>query len=59
LMKLGLDSGISAGAWNKPGSGHVLHGAMMILMGQAEPGVTCWPAPQQWSTRFVSPAVSR
>ncbi|MEH6409041.1 MAG: acyl-CoA dehydrogenase family protein [Hyphomonas sp.] len=41
LMKLGLDSGISAGAWIKPGSGHVLHGAMMILMGQAEPGVTC------------------
>ena len=22
-----------------------------------EPGL--WPAPQQWSTRFVSPAVSR
>lgn len=41
LMKLGLDSGISANAWVKPDAGHVSHGAMMILMGQADPGVTC------------------
>ncbi len=41
LMKLGFDSGIAANAWLEPESGHVLHGAMMILMGQADPGVTC------------------
>ena len=41
LMKLGLDSGISASAWTQPEAGHVSHGVMMILMGQADPGVTC------------------
>ena len=41
LMKMGLDSGISANAWIKPEAGHVSHGAMMMLMGQADPGVTC------------------
>jgi len=41
LMKLGFDSGIAANAWVKPDAGHVSHGAMMILMGQADPGVTC------------------
>ncbi|MEZ5952738.1 MAG: acyl-CoA dehydrogenase family protein [Hyphomonas sp.] len=41
LMSLGLDHGIAAGAWNADEAGHVLHGAMMILMSQADPGVTC------------------
>ncbi len=41
LMSLGLDSGLSASAWNAGEAGHVLHGAMMILMNQADAGVTC------------------
>ena len=41
LMTLGLDSGIAGCAWNDDAAGHVLHGAMMILMTQAEAGVTC------------------
>ena len=41
LMALGLDSGVSAGAWTRDAAGHVHHGAMMILMSQADPGVTC------------------
>ncbi|KCZ90153.1 acyl-CoA dehydrogenase family protein [Hyphomonas jannaschiana] len=41
LMSLGLDSGLSASAWNEGEAGHVLHGAMMILMNQADAGVTC------------------
>ena len=40
LMALGLDSGISGAPWVEP-SGHVLHGAMMMLMMQADAGVTC------------------
>jgi len=41
LMALGLDNGISGAAWAQPQAGHVLHGAMMILMQQADAGVTC------------------
>lgn len=41
LMSLGLDSGLSACAWREAEAGHVLHGAMMILMNQADAGVTC------------------
>ena len=41
LMSLGLDSGLSAAAWSEGEAGHVLHGAMMILMNQADAGVTC------------------
>lgn len=41
LMSLGLDNGLSAAAWTQEEAGHVLHGAMMILMNQADPGVTC------------------
>jgi len=41
LMALGLDSGLSAAAWREGTAGHVLHGAMMILMNQADAGVTC------------------
>lgn len=41
LMALGLDEGVSAGAWTAGEAGHVLHAAQMILMTQADPGVTC------------------
>lgn len=41
LMALGLDAGISGSAWAAEEAGHVLHGAMMILMNEADPGVTC------------------
>ncbi len=41
LMELGLDSGISGCAWTSDAAGHALHGAMMILMTQADAGVTC------------------
>jgi len=41
LMALGLDNGISGAAWEADAAGHVLHGAMMMLMMQADAGVTC------------------
>ena len=41
LMRLGLDSGLSASAWTEGEAGHVLHSAMLFLMGQADPGVVC------------------
>ena len=41
LMALGLDSGVSGSAWTVPAAGHVRHAAMMILMNQADAGVTC------------------
>ena len=41
LMELGLSNGISGCAWSDESAGHLLHGAMMILMTQADAGVTC------------------
>ncbi len=41
LMSLGLSNGISGCAWSGEPAGHLLHGAMMILMTQADAGVTC------------------
>ncbi len=41
LMDLGLGAGVSAGAWNADQAGHVLHSALMYLMGQADGGVCC------------------
>ena len=41
LMALGLDNGISGAPWVASEGGHVLHGAMMIAMMQADAGVTC------------------
>ncbi|WP_084395812.1 acyl-CoA dehydrogenase family protein [Henriciella aquimarina] len=41
LMALGLDNGISGAPWAADEAGHVLHGAMMMLMMQADAGVTC------------------
>jgi putative acyl-CoA dehydrogenase len=40
LMDLGLDAGISGAAWTEE-HGHLLHGAMMMLMTGADSGVTC------------------
>ena len=41
LMELGLSGGISGCAWSGEPAGHLLHGAMMVLMTQADAGVTC------------------
>jgi putative acyl-CoA dehydrogenase len=41
LMALGLDAGVSSRAWSHPGDGHAAHGALMLLMTQADCGVTC------------------
>ncbi len=41
LMAMALDRGISGAPWSVPEAGHVLHGAMMIVMNGADPGVTC------------------
>lgn len=41
LMELGLSGGVAAGAWNAKQSGHVLHAALLYLMGQADGGVCC------------------
>lgn len=41
LMALGLDAGVSARAWTHPKDGQVAHGALMLLMTQADCGVTC------------------
>ena len=41
LMSVGLKNGISGCAWRGEPAGHVLHGAMMMLMTQADAGVTC------------------
>ncbi|MEZ5917044.1 MAG: acyl-CoA dehydrogenase family protein [Parvularculaceae bacterium] len=41
LMSLGLSAGVAAGAWRAQSAGHVLHSALMFLMGQAEGGVCC------------------
>lgn len=41
LMALGLEGGVSAGAWTADAAGHVLHAGLLYLMGQAEPSVCC------------------
>jgi putative acyl-CoA dehydrogenase len=41
LMDLGLKAGIAAGAWRAKEAGHVLHSALMFLMGEADGGVCC------------------
>ncbi|MEM9172970.1 MAG: acyl-CoA dehydrogenase family protein [Pseudomonadota bacterium] len=41
LMKLGIESGVTAVAWLGAEDGHVVHGAMMILLNQSDAGVTC------------------
>lgn len=41
LMDLGISAGVSAGAWRAKEAGHVLHSALMYMMGQADGGVCC------------------
>ncbi|HXI87778.1 MAG TPA: acyl-CoA dehydrogenase family protein, partial [Parvularculaceae bacterium] len=41
LMELGLSAGVSAAAWREKEGGHVLHSALLYLMGQADGGVCC------------------
>ena len=41
LMTLGLEAGVASGAWTAAQSGHVLHSALIYLMGQADGGVCC------------------
>ena len=41
LMDLGLSAGVAAIAWKAKQSGHVLHAALLYLMGQADGGVCC------------------
>ncbi len=36
LMELGLVNGVAAAAWTADHAGHVLHSALLFLMGQAE-----------------------
>jgi putative acyl-CoA dehydrogenase len=41
LMDLGLSHGVASRAWTHPALGHTVHGALMMLMTQADSGVTC------------------
>jgi len=41
LMDLGLSAGVSAGAWTAENAGHVLHAALLFLMGQPDGGSCC------------------
>ncbi len=41
LMALGFEAGVAGAAWNVSHSGHALHAALMVLMGQADYGVCC------------------
>ena len=41
LMRLGLDSGFAASAWDGSARGHTLHAAILFLTGQADSGTSC------------------
>jgi putative acyl-CoA dehydrogenase len=41
LMELGLSHGVAGRAWTHPAGGHTAHAALMLLMTQADSGVTC------------------
>lgn len=41
LMQTGIEAGMSAIAWEGAPGGHASHAAMIYMMGQIEPGVTC------------------
>lgn len=41
LMRLGLDSGFAASAWDGSAHGHTLHAAILFLTGQADSGTSC------------------
>jgi len=71
LMALGLEAGVSGAAWTAKDAGHVLHAALLYLMGQADGGVCCPmsmtyavapalrhepAAAQEWVPRVTTPA---
>jgi putative acyl-CoA dehydrogenase len=41
LMRLGLEAGMSSIAWTAREAGHVAHTVMLLLMSEADAGVTC------------------
>ena len=41
LMELGLSAGLAGAAWTEPKGGHVLHSALIYMMGQTDGGVCC------------------
>ncbi len=41
LMKLGFSAGLAGAAWTEKTGGHVLHSALMYMMGQTDGGVCC------------------
>ncbi len=41
LMDLGLSAGIAGAAWTEKSGGHVLHSALMYMLGQTDGGVCC------------------
>lgn len=41
LMNLGLTAGVSGAAWTEKSGGHVLHSALMYMLGQTDGGVCC------------------
>ena len=41
LMAMGFEAGAASAAWTVPEGGHVLHSALMYLMGQVDGGVCC------------------
>ncbi|MEO1252863.1 MAG: acyl-CoA dehydrogenase family protein [Pseudomonadota bacterium] len=41
LMRLGLEAGVAGAAWRESQAGHVLHAALLYLMGEADGGVCC------------------
>lgn len=71
LMDLGLSAGIAGSAWTEQSSGHILHCALLYMMGQTDGGVCCpmsmtyaavpalRHAPDiaaQWEPRLTAPA---
>src|SRR3546814_7404613 len=40
-MRLGLDNGFAASAWDGSARGHTLHAAILFLTGQADSGTSC------------------
>lgn len=74
LMNLGLSAGIAGAAWTEKTGGHVLHSALMYMMGQTDGGVCCpmsmtyavVPALRsspgvaaEWEPRVTAPAYDR
>jgi len=41
LMQLGFEAGIAGAAWTEKSGGHVLHSALMYMLGQTDGGVCC------------------